>query len=110
MGGFMKGDVVVLSFPFSDLSGVKRRPALVLADLEGNDIILCQITTISKRDIYAIQIEDEDFTKGKLKTKSILRPNKIFTADKNLILYTACTISNEKVDETIQALFNIMNV
>jgi len=39
MGRFVKGDIVVLNFPFSDLSGTKRRPALVLADLIGNDIM-----------------------------------------------------------------------
>ena len=54
MGGFVKGDIVVLNFPFSDLSGTKRRPALVLADLAGNDIILCQITSIATKDNYAI--------------------------------------------------------
>ena len=58
MGGFVKGDVVVLNFPFSDLSGTKRRPALVLADLKDDDIILCQITSIATEDTYAILIED----------------------------------------------------
>jgi len=82
MGGFVKGDVVVLNFPFSDLSGTKRRPALVLADLKDDDIILCQITSIATKDIYAIQIEDEDYIKGKLKTESVIRPNKVFTAGK----------------------------
>jgi mRNA interferase MazF len=45
MGKFVKGDVVIIPFPFSDLSSSKRRPALVLAGLKGNDIILCQITS-----------------------------------------------------------------
>jgi len=45
MGKFVKGDIVVLSYPFSDFSGVKRRPALVIADLNGDDVILCQITS-----------------------------------------------------------------
>jgi mRNA interferase MazF len=45
MGRFVKGDVVVIPFPYSDLSASKKRPALVLADLEGDDIILCQITS-----------------------------------------------------------------
>ena len=31
MGKFVKGDIVVIPFPFSDLSGSKRRPALVIA-------------------------------------------------------------------------------
>ena len=45
MARFVRGDVVVIPFPFSDLSQAKRRPALVLAELEGNDRILCQITS-----------------------------------------------------------------
>ena len=45
MAKFIKGGVVVIPFPFSDLSQSKRRPALVLAQLEGDDAILCQITS-----------------------------------------------------------------
>jgi mRNA interferase MazF len=41
MERFVKGDVVVVPFPFSDLTQAKRRPALVIAELEGNDSILC---------------------------------------------------------------------
>ncbi len=44
MAGFIKGDVVVVPFSFSDLSHLKRRPALVISTLQGNDVILCQIT------------------------------------------------------------------
>ena len=64
MAGFVKGDVVVIPFPFSDLSGSKRRPALVLADLPGDDIILCQITSQYSKDIYAIEINSADFING----------------------------------------------
>ena len=39
MGAFVRGDVVVAPFPFSDLSGAKRRPALVVATLSGDDVI-----------------------------------------------------------------------
>ena len=57
MAGFVKGEVVVIPFPFSDLSGSKRRPALVLADLPGDDIILCQITSQnSSKDPFAIPL------------------------------------------------------
>jgi len=43
---FVRGDVVVLPFPFSDLTESKRHPALVLAELDGDDRILCQIRSI----------------------------------------------------------------
>jgi len=42
---FVKGEVVVILFPFSNLTQAKRRPALVIAGLEGDDLILCQIVS-----------------------------------------------------------------
>jgi mRNA interferase MazF len=45
MGKPVIGEVVVLPFPQTDLQAGKRRPALVVADLTGDDLILCQITT-----------------------------------------------------------------
>ncbi len=56
----VKGDVVVVPFPFSDLSASKRRPALVAA-LKGNDAILCQITSQAKLDDHSIVLADADF-------------------------------------------------
>jgi mRNA interferase MazF len=51
---FVKGEVVVVPFPFSDLTQAKRRPALVIAVLPGDDVILCQITSQTVTDEYAI--------------------------------------------------------
>ena len=109
MGKFIKGDIVVLSCPFSDLSAVKRRPALVIAALDGNDVILCQITSQAKTDRYAISLQDEDYIDGSLNTKSVVRPNKIFTADTSIILYTACKINNDKTNIVINAIIRIMS-
>ena len=50
MGKFVKGDVVVLPFPFSDLSASKKRPALVVASIQPHgDLILCMITSQTSR-------------------------------------------------------------
>lgn len=45
MAKLVKGDVVVIPFPFSDLTQTKKRPALVLAEAGGSDLVLCQITS-----------------------------------------------------------------
>lgn len=50
----VKEDIVVLPFPFSDLTNSKKRPALVVANIDGNDIILCQITSQARADNYSI--------------------------------------------------------
>lgn len=97
----MKGEVVVLPFPFSDLSGTKRRPALVIADWGGADFILCQITSKTKSDGFQIELNDSNFEKGKLPVDSFIRPNKIFTADKSTILSIAGKITPSKYEEVI---------
>lgn len=110
MGRFVKGDIVVLSFPFSDLSGAKRRPAFVLADLEGTDSILCQITSNARTDKYAVPLTKEDFASGSLAVDSVIRPNRVFTADNSLILYMACKATPDKTKEVIDRLVSIIAI
>jgi mRNA interferase MazF len=86
MEKFVKGDVIVIPFPFSDLTATKKRPALVLADLKGDDIILCQITSKHIKDGYAVSLTKSEFISGSLPIDSYIRPNRIFTADKNIII------------------------
>ena len=108
MERFIKGDVVVIPFPFSDLSQFKKRPALVIAVLEGEDLILCQITSKYKSDNYAISLNQSDFAEGNLKIDSYIRPNKIFTAHKDLILYKIGHIKEEKLYEVLEKLEEIL--
>ncbi|MDB9495597.1 type II toxin-antitoxin system PemK/MazF family toxin [Spirulina major CS-329] len=107
MARFVKGDVVVVPFPFSNLAGAKRRPALVVATLTGEDVILCQITSQTVRDTYSVTLGREDFLSGGLKQLSNIRPNRLFTAASGLILYKAGQIRSaclEKVHQQIVAI------
>ena len=85
MEGVSVRDIVFVAFPFSDLSNHKLRPALVLADAQRGDWILCQITSKPYADSSAIQISDGDFESGGLSLVSYVRPAKIFTASDSLI-------------------------
>ena len=79
-----KGDVILLSFPFTDLKGKKIRPALILfvSDL---DVIVSFITTQFKwQTPNYILLEPDEF--NGLKKTSLLRLSKITTIDKDLIL------------------------
>jgi len=60
---FVKGDIVVLPFPFSDLSISKNRPSLVVATLKSEDIILCQITSQSRNDEDALNLSQKIFSR-----------------------------------------------
>jgi mRNA interferase MazF len=109
MGGFVKGEVVITPFPFSDLSTSKKRPALVIAALTGDDVILCQITSKNVADSYAIPISSSDFTAGNLRKDSNVRPNRIFTADSNIFLNRAGVLAPDKVQEVIARIVEIIN-
>ncbi len=109
MARFVKGDVVVVPFPFSDLSQSKRRPALVIANLRGDDVILCQITSQDVRDEYAVSLTEADFEAGNLQRDSNVRPNRIFTADKKILLYKVGSIKTDKLGEIVAKLVEILN-
>jgi mRNA interferase MazF len=105
---FVKGDIIVVLFPFSDLTEAKRRPALVIASLEGDDVILCQITSKTIKDNYAISLNDEHFETGSLKQPSNIRPNRIFTADSHIVLYRAGNLKTGKLVEVINKIVEII--
>ena len=67
MGIFAAGQVVIVHFPFSDLTASKLRPAVVLAKAGRGDWILCQITSKSYGDGKAISLEATDFAHGSLR-------------------------------------------
>jgi len=80
-----KGSVVLVAFPFSDLSASKLRPAIVLASAERDDWILCQVTSNPYADQNAVQIGEADFEAGSLRRTSFARPGKLFTANTSLM-------------------------
>jgi mRNA interferase MazF len=73
---FAAGQVVIVHFPFSDLSASKLRPAIVLAAAGRGDWVLCQITSKSYGDPRAIQLDTADFVSGSLRLTSYARPGK----------------------------------
>ena len=108
MAAFVKGDIVIVPFPFSDLSNAKRRPALVVASLARQDLILCMITSQSSNDQYVTAISDNDFVSGTLNRNSYIKANRVFTANEKIIAYKAGTLATEKVNKLIDDLISIL--
>ena len=76
--------VVLVPFPFSDLSESKLRPAVVLAEISREDFVCCQVTSNPYADPNAVELTEEDFAEGTLKRVSYARPGKLFTANLQL--------------------------
>lgn len=107
MERFVKGDVVVLPFPYTDFSSVKKRPAVVIATLKGNNVILSQITTNQRNDEDLIGLTRKDFASGSLSSDSFIMASLIFTADSSRIEYRAGKIKPEKIKEVQDKLCEI---
>jgi mRNA interferase MazF len=110
MGKFVIGDVVAVPFPFSDLSGKKLRPAVVLATVEHDDLILCQITSNSFASKRAIKISGSDFLEGGSPITSHIRPDKLFTAESTIIQKHKGRLQPERLQillRSVQALFTV---
>ena len=109
MGTFAAGSIVLVPFPFSDLSRSKRRPAVVLADAERGDWILCQVTSKPYADSRAIELTDDDFERGSLQLVSYVRPSKLFTAHENLFVVEAGMLrveSLKKITDEVVAVIH----
>lgn len=95
METLMKGDIVVIPFPFSNLSDCKKRPSLVVANLNGEDVILCEITSKNRNDCDKILLTNDD--NKNLPVDCFIRPSRLFTADKSLISYKLDSINENKI-------------
>lgn len=100
--------MVVVTFPFSDLSSSKRRPALVLAALARGDLILCQITSRAVAAATSVPLSPEDFESGGLPRLSNIRPERLFTAHESIVRSTAGIVAPAKLDQVIDTLTQIL--
>ena len=105
---FTAGAVVLVRFPFSDLSETKLRPAVVLADAGRGDWILCQVTSKPYGDTRAIRLEDTSFSSGSRRVLSYARPGKLFTANRDLIVSGVATLKSQSLKQVVDAVVALL--
>ena len=102
------GAVVLVTFPFSDLSRSKLRPAVVLADVGRGDHVLCQVTSKPYGDSSTVKLEQADFASGSLEVTSYVRPGKLFTASTDLITSEVGTLKAEALTRIVDAVVALL--
>lgn len=107
MGTPSVGDVVLVRFPFSDLSQSKLRPAVVLADAGRSDWVLCQVTSNAYGDAAAVLLASSDFAAGSLSTVSYARPGKLFTASESLMTSQAGRLNRATLGRGVGAVIGL---
>lgn len=79
-----KGDILLIPFPFTDLTGNKLRPALILAETS-LDVTVAFITTqLQWKEPLNITISPD--ATNRIKKPSLIRLSKLATIDKALVI------------------------
>ena len=102
------GEVVLVPFPFSDLSANKVRPAVCLADAGRGDWLLCQITSNPYGDPKAVPLAAADFASGGLLVASFARPGKLFTANGSLMVRSVGKLNDAALQRIIDAVVQLL--
>lgn len=102
-----QGDIVLVPFPFIDQTGSKPRPALVISGKsvnKTNDVILVQITTKAKKDNFSVAIDNQSDLTTPLYYVSEIRCNKLFVAEKKLIIKHISSIKSEVIKRVVEKI------
>jgi mRNA interferase MazF len=94
------GEIVVIPFPRTDSR--KRRPAFVIADLPGADLILCQITTRAHFDGFAVPLDKSDCERGQIDRPCFIRPQRLFTLEQRICLRSVGKVTEAKLEEVLK--------
>ena len=91
---YKTGDILLIRFPFTDLSNTKKRPVILIQDEnDRGDFICFQITSKTTQDSL-IEIQPNHLSNGKLKLKSNVKYDKCFTLNSSIIDKKLATANN----------------
>lgn len=101
-------DIAFVPFPFTDMSGIKKRPVLILSGKKYNDDnqdrICCALTRNPDKLDKGITITNRDLERGQLYFKSFIMPCKIFTTHKNTLIKTFGKLNIDKSKDVVKCL------
>lgn len=106
MARFVAGDVLVLPFPHSDQSGIKKRPAMVLCATRADDLLVCMLTSAAYANSEAIALDAKNMASSGLRVQSFIRPDRLLVISPDLALKKTGRVSHELVDTVKSAIIS----
>lgn len=105
------GKIILVPFPFTDLTSAKLRPALIVSKYrEDDDIIVAFISSKSaqqEQGIYTLKTSDPDFSETGLKVDSVVRFDKIATLNKKIVLGELGSVGSKTVSAMAPVFFEV---
>ena len=109
---FEQGEILIVPFPFSDLSSIKQRPVLVLSKIDYNknadDIITCGITSNLKDSNYSVLIENKDLERGEIPIVSRIKVDKLFTINKIIVKKSVGKVKKHIIEAAKKELVSLI--
>lgn len=103
-----KGDIVLIPFPFTDLTGIKNRPALILVETD-SDITVSFITSQVKwQEDFDVRLEPTK--ENGLKKVSLIRLSKLTTIDKDLVIGRLGRLSDTEINKINENLIKLLRL
>lgn len=104
-------DILLVPFPFSDQSGAKQRPALVISNdvfnEKSQDLLVCGMTSNLDNAYFTVFVKQADWKDG-LYSESCVKVASILTIDKKIVLKRIGRLSGERFNEVLQKLQEIV--
>jgi mRNA interferase MazF len=98
-------EIVLVPFPYSDLTALKKRPVIILSNNDYNenhqDVVVAAITSNEFIDDYSVILDDESLDYGILPEKSVIKLGKLFSINKSKIIKKFSIVKSEKYAEII---------
>jgi mRNA interferase MazF len=105
----MRGEVVVLPYPFTDLTSSKRRPVMVLATSSLNDLIVLPITSkIDEHSKLLHSLNNNDFEEGSLPLSSSIVLDKLFTISEGLVVYRVGRLKDDVYNTILRFVISFL--
>jgi len=98
------GEIILIPFPFTDLTAQKKRPILVISEVDANNDFIALAITSKQKENNAVHLTNQQLVTGSLPKESWVRTDKVFTFNTSLILFSLAVAHPETVAQALQQL------
>jgi mRNA interferase MazF len=107
-------DIVMIPWPYSDLTATAQRPALIVSNHAHNgandDFIFCALTSNAREWVNSVEVANSDLESGQLVCKSRIKPTKLMALHKGIIKFRVATLNKQKCQEVVNAINDILKL
>jgi len=104
MSKFSQGDIILIPYPYTDLSNTKKRPAIIISKDSNNNenYIVIKITSVIRNDLFSFPITPKDVEDGLLHKESEARVNEVFTIHESIIIKKIASLNKDSLQKLLK--------